>query len=437
MWTKSGLKVDFLITFAIHNLIMATINFFIQTNNNPAVIYVRLRDGRNIDAKAKTKYLIDPKQWDKQKGKPKHIKDDVLKRLWNDLENFKNNLRNYYNNSDIAQIDSQWLKNFITPIIKESTPNSVVDYFDYYKKQKETQLKRQSQTKLLVVKNLIIDMQTYFKRKFLIKDVDESFTNDFIQYCKKMQYSQNYIARTFTFIKTICYDAEANGLIVSPQLKKIKIKDEKVDIIYLNFAELEKIRAVKLEEEYLDNSRDWLLISCETGQRISDFLRFNKKMIKEENHYKFINFTQTKTKVDITLPLNDKVLKIINKRGGDFPKKITEQDYNLYIKEVCNIAGFKTIEYGGIQQKIHVKSNEGKEMEVIRKVMGHFPKWQLVTSHIGRRSFASNYYGLIPTTLLMNATGHTTEKAFLKYIGKTNSTKAIELAEHFKRIIKK
>ena len=48
MWTTYGLILYF--------CIMATIKYFIQSKNNPAGIYVRLKEGRNIDAKAKTKF---------------------------------------------------------------------------------------------------------------------------------------------------------------------------------------------------------------------------------------------------------------------------------------------------------------------------------------------------------------------------------------------
>lgn len=51
---------------------------------------------------------------------------------------------------------------------------------------------------------------------------------------------------------------------------------------------------------------------------------------------------------------------------------------------------------------------------------------------IGRRSFATNNYGFIPTSLLFNVTGHSTEAMFLEYIGKTVTEKAIQLAEYFK-----
>ena len=41
-----------------------------------------------------------------------------------------------------------------------------------------------------------------------------------------------------------------------------------------------------------------------------------------------------------------------------------------------------------------------------RKEIIEPPKCAFVTSHILRRSFASNYYGKIDTPLLMNITGH-------------------------------
>jgi len=52
-----------------------------------------------------------------------------------------------------------------------------------------------------------------------------------------------------------------------------------------------------------------------------------------------------------------------------------------------------------------------------RKEIVNAPKYAFVTSHIMRRSFASNYYGKIETPLLKNITGHSKESTFLTYIG--------------------
>jgi integrase len=124
----------------------------------------------------------------------------------------------------------------------------------------------------------------------------------------------------------------------------------------------------------------------------------------------------------MAIPLSKKVVAILKKRGGEFPRQISDQRYNDYIKEVCKLAE--------LNEKI--KGSKSKtEKKITRKESGIFEKWELVTSHIGRRSFATNNYGRIPTSLLINVTGHSTETMFLEYIGKTETEKAIQLAEYF------
>ena len=72
-----------------------------------------------------------------------------------------------------------------------------------------------------------------------------------------------------------------------------------------------------------------------------------------------------------------------------------------------------------------------------RKEIGIFEKWELVTSHICRRSFASNFYGDIPTALLISITAHSTERQFLEYIGKSANDYAIQLAEFWNKQIQR
>jgi integrase len=149
-------------------------------------------------------------------------------------------------------------------------------------------------------------------------------------------------------------------------------------------------------------------------------MRFAKEQIRYEGKVPLCEFTQVKTNKIMAVPLSKKVREILAKRDGSFPRKISDQRYNEYIKEVCRLAGIKTKIKGSKIFK-----------ETMRKVSGLFPKYELVTSHIGRRSFATNNYGKIPTSLLINVTGHTTEAMFLEYIGKTETEKAKQLAEYF------
>ena len=52
-----------------------------------------------------------------------------------------------------------------------------------------------------------------------------------------------------------------------------------------------------------------------------------------------------------------------------------------------------------------------------KKVTLHLQKWEMISSHTARRSFATNeYLNGTPSITIMAITGHKTEKAFLKYI---------------------
>jgi integrase len=414
MWAKCGLN--------LYLCSMATIKFLIQSNNNPSGIYVRLKEGRAIDIKARTKYLVNPEEWSTSKGQPKYLKDDYYKQLNEDLKSLSDQLLKHYNQCvKHEKIDIEWLKNFINPKQKEDDITSkLVEYIDYYTLHKKNVIGSSTYKRNQVYKKLIERFEKESNVKFFIKDVNANFKLKFETYCEQQGYAHNTIARTVKFIKTICRHARGNSIETSFQLDSISVRLSKVDKIYLTSDELDKIEKKQFDLEHLDNARDWLLISCDTGQRVSDFIRFTNEQIRYEAGVPLIEFTQVKTGKIMAIPLSKRVRSILDKRQGKFPRRISDQRYNEYIKEVCKLAKLTQMVHGS---KI--------DTDTIRKVSGVFPKYELVTSHIGRRSFSTNNYGRIPTSLLINVTGHSTESMFLEYIGKSNTEKAIQLAEYF------
>lgn len=396
---------------------MATIKFLLISNQNPSYIYLRFIDGRNFDFKVKTNFIINPEDWSQLKQKPKNLKNVDFKNLDTELQNLKTNLLQNFNTTT-ETINLNWLKNFINPRNKNDEPEELILYFDYYLKLRKNELTLATEKKINVVKNKLISIQKELQKTYRIKDVDLKFKKEFEDWNKSKKYAENTISENLKEIKTICRHAGKHGIATSTLLSDISTTQTKAISIYLTFEEITKIEVTKLELEYLQNARDWLLISCYTAQRVSDFMRFNKEMIREQDGKKLIEFTQQKTGKIMTLPLHPKVIEVLSKRNGEFPRSISSQNYNDYIKTVCEIAEINETVFGG-------------KMEGNRKVMKNYLKHELVTSHIGRRSFATNFYGTIPTALLMSMTGHTTESMFLIYIGKSNTDKAIELSKYF------
>lgn len=441
---------------------MATVNFLYRSTKDKANLHLRLLYRFNdIDfvIGANTKFEISKDYWnanhviDKKTKKIKGTKEPELlnKRLEvnTELNKIENYILNVFNSVNPDEVNKEWLQAQIDyyynpPKEAEQLPTELLKYFDYFMEVKKNEITIGTQKKYNVSKHLLERYQKTLNYKIKISDINDKFKMDFENYCLKNNYALNTISKDLRTIKTVCNHAKHNGIATSHQLDKIKTPQHKTEKIYLTFEELTKIENIdkrRLNDNY-DNAKDWLIISCYTGQRISDFMRFDKSMIRYEKNKQgdlkpFIEFTQVKTNKVMTVALHPKVIEILEKRNNEFPKPISDPKYNLFIKQVCRIAGL-TDEIKGSkltdlnqEDKTEKKTKSKNEVKQYRKEIGMFKKWELITSHIGRRSFATNFYGTIPTTYLINVTGHSTEAMFLNYLGKSNKDLAMEITNYF------
>lgn len=419
------------------------ISFFLQSVKNPASIYVRIREGKEIDAKAKCNLSINPDHFKKGKVKlhknisgatakvKKEIqeKNNSLNNLQKELDGLKTYLTDLLNNrKDYETINSKWLKNALSPKEVSEVPNDLAGNFDYYLESKKNILKPSTIKKTKVFKHRI---ENYEKDNgtVYIQEVNRKFALKMQKWCLKNNYAHNTIVKTLKVILTVCNHAKENGIATHPELNLITkgSKYKNIDHIHLNFEELRRIKNATITNEATDIARDWLIISCYTAQRVSDFLKFSKADVKKMEGMKFLDISQEKTGKPVLIPLTEEVTTILNKRNGDFPPLFStniesnKTIYNKHIKEVCKLAG---INEPVLAYKRDKKTNryELKEM----------PKYDAVSTHIGRRSFATNYYGKINTALLINATGHASETQFLRYVGKTGNSSALSLAKEMR-----
>ena len=436
---------------------MATVNFLYRSTRNKANLVLRLlftHNETNFVFGANTKLEVSKDYWSKyhKMKRPKDI--EVINKqteVNNELNKIENHILNSFKNFDATAISKEWLQTEIDyyyhpPQETEALPTELLKYFDYFIEAKKNEITIGTQKKYNVTKHLLERYQRTKNIQIKIVDVNDKFKIDFENYCLKNNYALNTISKDLRTIKTVCNHAKHNGITTSHQLDRIKTPQHKTEKIYLTFDELTKIEKIderRLNDNY-DNAKDWLIISCYTGQRVSDFMRFDKSMIRYEKNKQgilkpFLEFTQVKTNKVMTVALHPKVIEILEKRNDDFPKVISDVKYNLYIKQVCRIAGITDVIKGSKLTDINKEDNpEAKkkpkskdEVKQYRKEVGMFKKWELVTSHIGRRSFATNFYGTIPTTYLINVTGHSTEAMFLNYLGKSNKDLAMELTNYF------
>jgi hypothetical protein len=416
---------------------MATINFLYRSTKENSNLHLRLLYRfNNIDYVfgANTKFEVSKEYWSKHHSlkRPEITIANKQTEVNTELNKIKNHILTAFNSVNPDEVNKEWLQNQINyyynpPLRNNELPKSIINYIDYYIEIKKNEITQSSIKKCEVNKQLLIRYQNHYKKILLIKDFDSDFKTSFENYCLNNQYAPNTIARALRFIKTICRHAKSKGLETSFQLDSITAKYTKVDSIYLTFEELEMIEKIDKSKltDSLDNAKDWLIISCYSGQRISDFMKFTKEQIRTENGKKLLEFTQQKTGKIMTIPVHPKVAEILSIRNGEFPYALSDQKYNDYIKDVCEIAEINQMVKGSKIIETAPKSG------IFRKETKMYKKFELVTSHIGRRSFATNFYGTIPTTYLINVTGHSTETMFLSYIGKSNKDLALEIANYF------
>ena len=417
---------------------MASLKFFTKGTQNPTTIYLRFTQGRKIDIKRSTSLLINPKYWNTKKGSVKQISEfsDKLN-LQNDLNALKTTILNSFNTSysNGGIINSEWLNQTIKKYFdqySETDLNYFLDYSKYYKDNLSTKVLVSGKTGVtentLKRYNTIINKMTSFesfkRKRYTFENIDLKFYQDFKNYLINTEHlNLNTTGRYINYIKTICIDAKKYGIKINPVVLSGEFRATKEDVSFVTLSENEIETIYKhdfAESPYLDNARNWLIIGVWTGARVSDLLKFTKENIKNG----FIEYTAQKTGQKIILPLHSQVRSVLNTLNGEFPRTLSSQNFNVFIKEVCKRAEIKEKVKGS--KKVKLKS------KVWRKEKGEYEKHKLVSSHICRRSFATNHYGKLPTPVLMAVTGHKTEKMFLNYIGKTSKDNADVLNDFWK-----
>jgi integrase len=421
---------------------MATVKFLYRSTREVAPLTLRLsfRNGlKDHVIESKTQIVCNKQDW-KLLQNSRRIKDARLKNKKIEFEKETIDVESYvltaFNNSNQSAVDKLWLQNQLDSYYgkndTEIISDKILKYFEKYLELIENNITKTTLTRYNTsykFTKCFIDESECYNQNTIISDIDVDFYNKFRDYGLDNKYSLSTINKYFSAIKTMCNYAYAHhGIQLSHRYNLIKMKANRMPVVYLTMDELKLIGSLKSNQlgSRLDNVRDWLLISCLTGQRISDFMNFSTDNIREVDGIKLMDIFQEKGKKSVTIPILDQVIEIMKKYNGGFPKQLSDQKYNDYVKEVVKLAGIDEVIYGGV---VKVIPDKGK-----RKVMGNYPKYELISSHVGRRSFATNFYGRMKTPWLMNITGHVKESTFLAYIGKTSKDTAIEAAREFKKL---
>lgn len=424
---------------------MATVSYFLRNKTANSKIQIQLSISRNSKLRTSTELIINSNDWSNDTNLPKQNNPNN-KNLSRQLRELSSHIQDEYN-FDFANgvmFDNYWLKEKINKHfkrieVKEDDSvfiNYLQNFIDFKRSTKSCS--RDYIGKFNNLKDRFSAYQKKKKKTFLLQDISKITLIDFKNYlldeCQMLEGTTvNFIKR----LKTVLFDAEQNGKQIHFQIRGFKAGTTNTEYkVFLSFDEIEKIKDVQILNTDWSIAKDWLVLGCYLGQRASDLLRMTKRMVytktdSDGEKFRFLEIKQQKTGEKVIIPLHDEVETILKKYNGDFPPIFSMNAasntnlFNRHIKKVCELAGVNELILG------KVFNDEKRKNEIVET-----EKFNLVSSHVCRRSFATNFYGnkLFTTPQLMSITGHKTESMFLNYIGKTADDWAMQTAKTFKEL---
>lgn len=274
----------------------------------------------------------------------------------------------------------------------------------------------------MTLKNMFDDLEIHFDRSYQVTDISADFEADLHELFNEVKnYTPNTKGKMIKMIKTIIhdfldteaqriYDCHKKGIEttltsidlahIERQLNRIIKPTSKTVNIALDETELKALYDIDLKHKpHLDRARDIFLTGCYTGLRHSDYSRIGPEHIKKE----YIHIITVKGKASVNIPNTPPLMNILKKWQYNIPD-MTSQELGRYIKEIGQMAD--------ITQMVEITEDKGNQTIISKR-----PKYEMITTHTARRSFATNmFYAGMNSLDIMAITGHKKLDTFQKYI---------------------
>lgn len=393
-------------------------------------LYVRVYYNK-LDLTAFTNLLLTENQWNEaEQIIVNYIELNIA------LQDLKSDILKQFNKDLVLGIvfDNNWLKNVVKLSFSRpkeernlSNPAHTIYLSDFstwwldnhsqkwevsHKKLMDEPLRKQYRKFL----EILSEYEAEISEKLQLRTVTIADIKSFVDYLEVEKYALSTIERHVSRFRFFLNRAvEANFEIDKSYKKRIYlgVEEDEIEDIYWNENEIQDIYDLDLsEDDELDNIRDNAIIAAWTALRVSDFM-FNLKTDNIKDG--IISVKTKKTGSFVKIPVHWMVKAILDKRFGQLPKKTTASIYNKKIKTICMLAGMDSIVFGKLFDK-----------DLKRKKTGYFKKWELCSSHIGRKSLASNLNGKVSKETMNSVFGWSKNSNMANHYDKTSKLEHAE-----------
>lgn len=224
----------------------------------------------------------------------------------------------------------------------------------------------------------LIEYETVIGEKLQLRNTTKKDIEGFIDWLETENYQTSTIERNIGRLRFFFNRATELNMEVTQAFKeRIYFEPDDIEGVSLDLKEIQKIIDKDFsQDETLNIAKKNILIIFFAGLRCSDFKNLDVSNIEDGNFC----FTSKKTKIKTVTPIHPVIEEILNENFGYLPPKMTNSEINKHIKTICQICEIDNMIYGKLFDK-----------DLKRKKVGYFKKYQLISSHTGRKSFATNF----------------------------------------------
>lgn len=249
------------------------------------------------------------------------------------------------------------------------------------------------------------------KKDFLLKEMTYNFITDFEYYLKtEKKFMPTTIFKSIQRFRRVIRVAVAQDYLAKDPFMLYSPKKPKKKIVFLTQEELLNLENYDFSQSRLATIRDMFVFCCYTGLAYNEMNELSKKhLVTGFDGNKWIKMTRKKTDKDISIPLLQKALDLLEKltvldsSTDKLLPSISNQRFNSYLKEIAFLVGIDKTLTHHIARKTFATTillYNDVPIEIVSELLGH-SKISMTQDHYGKivQSKVSEHIGKLSDKL--------------------------------------
>lgn len=407
-----------------------------RSDSTRVPVYVRIKDGKDMDQTVRTEILVNPLWWDKrleELSMSSKCPDEEKVQTNEALSELRGHIINdYLKDKRNHRVNHDWLRRELSRAGFTQRREDITDLFRQYCEEKKLSAVRSASYDALgrALRNFESYRRNFEDTGFTLDlgTMDSSTLNSFQEYLsmESLLYDQHReFYRALGFNR---HPRPRSKNTIIDLLKKFRafyrwhsLKEHTDGLLFNDFKvsreiygtpvcltkeELTAIREAGMPSVRLEEARDIFVFQCNVGCRVGDLMRLTRSNVSNGELSYIPSKSSNCSGRRVLVPLNAVARAILEKYDGACGEMLlpfcTVHQYNSSIKRILRLSG--------VDRQVTV-------LDPLTRKERQVPIYVVASSHMARRSFINNLYGRVKDSeLVASLTGHVEgSQSFFRY----------------------